>query len=260
MKMEKRMRKRIRVYANPKPKTESLFEALSEELLFLILDLLDSNPLDRKSFSLVSRSFYTVESRHRRSITPLRSELLPSILSRYNSISHLNLTLCPFLTDASLSSIASLLGPSLRSIDLSGSRSYTHKGIEYLANKCLNLEEIDISNGAEFTDEAAVVIGRMTKVERVRMGRCKKVTDLGIGCVAVGCPKLKLLCLKGCIGLSDLGVALIAVKCRQLKSLDVSFTMVYITQFPLVLSLSLFCLIEGTLFDLLLFSQKKKSY
>lgn len=238
--MDKTTRKRIRVLTKPEPKTESPFEALTEEILFLILDLLDSNPLDRKSFSLVSRSFYTVESRHRRYITPLRSELLPSILSRYNSISHLNLKLCPFLTDASLFSIASLLGLSLRSIDLSGSRSYTHKGIEYLANKCLNLEEIDVSNGADLTDEAAAAIGRMTKVERVRMGRCKKVTDLGIGCVAVGCPNLKLLCLKGCVGLSDLGVALIAVKCRRLKSLDVSFTMVHITQFPLVLSLLYF--------------------
>lgn len=226
MEMEKRMRKRIRVHANPEPTKESPFEALSEEILFLVLDLLDSNPLDKKSFSLVSRSFYAVESRHRRSITPLRSELLPSILSRYNSISHLNLNLCPYLTDASLSSIASLLGPTLRSIDLSGSRSYTHKGIECLANKCLNLEEIDVSNGSELTDEVAAAIGRMSKVESVRMGRCKKVTDLGIGCIAVGCPNLKLLCLKGCVGVTDLGVALIAVKCRKLRSLDVSFTMV----------------------------------
>lgn len=86
-----------------------------------------------------------------------------------------------------------------------------------------------MSNGAELTDEVAAAIGRMSKVEHVRMGRCKKVTDLGIGCIAVGCPNLKLLCLKGCVGVTDLGVALIAVKCRRLRSLDVSFTMVYIT-------------------------------
>ncbi|KAJ4807511.1 F-box/LRR-repeat protein 3 [Rhynchospora pubera] len=170
--------------------------------------------------------FFTVEARHRRSLTPLRPELLPFVLSRYNSISHLNLTLCPYLSDASLSSIASLLGPSLRSINLSGSRSYSHRGIESLANKCFNLEEIDVSNGVELTDEAAAAIGRMSKVERVRMGRCKKVTDLGIGCIAVCCPNLKLLCLKGCVGVTDLGVALIAVKCRKLRSLDVSFTMI----------------------------------
>lgn len=223
------MAKRIRVDANPEPITDSPFESLSEEILFLVLDLLDSNPLDKKSFSLVSRSFYAVESRHRWSLTPLRSELLSSILSRYNSISHLNLTKCPFLTDASLDSIASLLGSSLRSINLSGSGSYSHKGVQCLANKCLNLEEIDVSNWVELTDEVAAAIGRMGRLARVTMGRCKKVTDLGIGCIAVGCPNLRFLCLKGCVGVSDLGVALIAVKCRKLKSLDVSFTMVCIT-------------------------------
>ncbi|KAJ3684117.1 hypothetical protein LUZ61_013281 [Rhynchospora tenuis] len=225
METETRVKKRMRVEANTEP-SESPFEALSEEILFLILDLLDSNPLDKKSFSLVSRSFFAVEARHRRSLTPLRPELLPFILSRYNSISHLNLTLCPYLSDASLSSIASLLGPSLRSINLSGSRSYSHRGIECLANKCFNLEEIDVSNGVELTDEAAAAIGKMSKVELVRMGRCKKVTDLGIGCIAVGCPNLKLLSLKGCVGVTDLGVALVAVKCRKLRSLDVSFTMI----------------------------------
>jgi F-box and leucine-rich repeat protein 2/20 len=220
------MNKRIRSDSIPEPNTTSPFESLSEEVLFLILDLLNSNPLDGKSFSLVSRFFYHVESRHRRRLAPLRSDLLPSILTRYDSISHLNLTLFPRLTDASLATIASILGLSLRSIKLPGSGSYSHEGIECLAEKCLNMEEIDVSNRVELGDEVAAAIGKMGMLERVSMGRCKKVTDLGIGCIAVGCPNLRLLCLKGCVRVTDLGVGFVAVKCRKLKSLDVSFTMV----------------------------------
>jgi F-box and leucine-rich repeat protein 2/20 len=231
------MNKRIRSGSVPEPNPTSPFESLSEEVLFLFLDLLNSNPLDKKSFSLVSRFFYDVESRHRRQLTPLRSDLLPSILTRYNSISHLNLTLCSRLTDDSLATIASVLGLSLRSINLSGSGSYSHKGIEFLAQKCLNVEEIDVSNRVELGDEVAAAIGKMGMLKRVNMERCKKVTDLGIGCIAVGCPNLRLLCLKGCVGVTDLSVGLVAVKCRKLKSLDVSFTMVCSVQVHLLILL-----------------------
>ncbi|KAJ4786862.1 F-box family protein [Rhynchospora pubera] len=237
MEPEKRMDKRIRVDLNLEQNPISPFESLSEEVLFLILDLLNSNPLDRKSFSLVSRSFYKLESCHRRWLTPLRLDLLPSILTRYSSISHLNLTLCSRLTDVTLASIASLLSSSLRSINLSGSRSYTHKGIECLAEKCFNLEEIDVSIRVDLGDEVAAAIGKMVKMERVNMGRCKKVTDLGIGCIAAGCPNLKLLCVKGCVGVTDLGVKLVAVKCRKLQSLDVSFTMITKKCLPAIMQL-----------------------
>lgn len=94
-----------------------------------------------------------------------------------------------------------------------------------------------MSNRVESGDEVAAAIGRMGKLEQVRMGRCKKVTDLGIGCIAVGCPNLKLLCLKGCVGVTDLGVDLVAVKCRNLKSLDVSFTMVCTNQVHILILL-----------------------
>ncbi|KAL8241461.1 hypothetical protein R6Q59_014815 [Mikania micrantha] len=43
------------------------------------------------------------------------------------------------------------------------------------------------------------------------VARCKSVTDIGIGCIAVGCSKLKTLNLKWYLGVSDLGVALIGV-------------------------------------------------
>ena len=49
------------------------------------------------------------------------------------------------------------------------------------------------------------------------------ISDMGIGCIAVGCRKLKLISLKWCLGVGDLGVDLIAVKCKELRCLDLSY-------------------------------------
>ncbi|KAG0473725.1 hypothetical protein HPP92_015582 [Vanilla planifolia] len=217
---------------NPSP-----FDALSEELLFLILDCLDSRPVDKKSFSLVCRSFYSAESLHRRDLRPLRSDLIPAILSRYPSVCQLDLSLCPRVSDGNLDSIAAALGSSLLSIDLSRSRSFSNLGLNSLVSKCESLVEINLSNGVDLDDAAAAAIGRARNLERLWMGRCKLVTDMGIGCIAVGCPKLKLLCLKWCLGLTDLGIELVAVKCREVQILDLSYTMVSRKSLPAILQL-----------------------
>ncbi|XP_072955162.1 F-box/LRR-repeat protein 3-like [Typha angustifolia] len=204
----------------------SSFEPLTEELLSLILDKLDSNPFDKKAFSLVSRSFYAAESRHRRMLRPLRSDLIPTVLSRYPSVTHLDFSLCPRVGDGSLAAVAGSLRSSVRSVDLSRSRSFSHVGIESLAVNCAGLVEINLSNRTDLDDLAAAAIGKARNLERLWLARCKMVTDLGLGCIAVGCPKLRLLCLRWCLGLSDLGVGLVAVKCRNLRSLDLSYMMI----------------------------------
>ncbi|KAK8950398.1 F-box/LRR-repeat protein 3 [Platanthera guangdongensis] len=216
----------------------NLFDALSDELLFLILDRLDSSPFDKKSFSVVCRSFYAAESRHRRLLRPLRSDLVPSVLSRYPSISHLDLSLCPRVSDGVLASIAAAAaGPSLLSINLSSSRSFSHSGLGALAAICVSLVEINLSNMIDLNDASAAAIGRARNLEKLWMARCKLVTDMGIGCIAVGCRKLRLLCLKWCLGLTDLGLGLMAVKCREVRNLDLSFTMVTKKCLPAILQL-----------------------
>ncbi|RWV88658.1 hypothetical protein GW17_00049233 [Ensete ventricosum] len=229
-----RSAKRVRVScASPaaEENRSSLFDSLSEEVLFLILDRLDSDPLDKKSFSLVCRSFYAAESRHRRALTPLRSGLLPAALARYPSVSRLDLSLCPSVTDAALASVGGALRSSLRSIDLSRSRGFSYAGIESVAVNCAALVEINLSNATDLSDAAAAAIGRARNLEKLWLARCKMVTDMGIGCIAVGCQKLRLLCLKWCLGISDLGVGLVAVKCKQLRSLDLSFVPVLFEHF-----------------------------
>ncbi|CAL0306264.1 unnamed protein product [Lupinus luteus] len=204
-------------------KKNNAFEILSEELIFTILDFLEWDPLSKKSFSLVCKSFYFIESKHRRTLTPLRTDHLPALLNRYPSVTDLDLTLCPRVTDNSLALVAGAFGDALRRVDLSRSKFFGGSGLLRLAMNCCNLVELDLSNATGLRDGAVAAVARARNLVKLWLGRCKMVTDMGIGCVAVGCRKLRLICLKWCVGVGDLGVELIAIKCKELRTLDLSY-------------------------------------
>lgn len=203
--------------------TTDPFNLLTEEIVLVILDHLGDDALAKKSFSLVCKSFYAIEALHRRTLRPRRSDLMTRALKRYRFISEVDLSLCPRVEDRTLSHIASEIGSRLRSINLSKSMLFTHAGLSSLVGMCSGLVEIDLSNRTQLTDSAAAVIAEAKNLERLWLARCKMITDMGIGCVAVGCRKLRLVCLKWCLRVSDLGVGLIAMKCKELRSLDLSF-------------------------------------
>ncbi|PSS34732.1 F-box/LRR-repeat protein [Actinidia chinensis var. chinensis] len=210
-------------------------DLLSEEIILSILDCLNENPFDRKSFSLVCKSFYAIESWHRKSLKPLRSEHLTKILSRYPNVTHLDLSLCPRITDTSLSLMSR--SKMLRSIDLSRSKFFTHVGLSNLVTNCSNLVDIDLSNATELRDLAAAAIAEARNLEKLWLGRCKSITDIGIGCIAVGCRKLRLISLKWCLSVGDLGVGLLAVKCKEIRSLDLSYLPITTKCLPSILNL-----------------------
>ncbi|KAJ4980185.1 hypothetical protein NE237_010965 [Protea cynaroides] len=213
------------------------FDLLTEEIIFAILDFLDENPLDKKSFSLVCKSFYVAEARHRKTLKPLRSELLTTILDRYPSVSRLDLTLCPRITDNSLIVISSICKSTLRSIDLSRSKCFSQVGLSNLVLNCSSLVELDLSNGTELTDSAAAAIAEAKNLEKLWLVRCKLISDLGIGCIAVGCKKLRLINLKWCLGVTHLGVGLLAIKCKEIRSLDLSYVPITKKCLPSILQL-----------------------
>ncbi|CAN6467153.1 unnamed protein product [Victoria cruziana] len=199
--------------------------ALSEEILLSILEKL-TDPSDRKSWSLVSRSFYALESQHRKCLRPRRSDFLPSLLGRYRNIRCVDFSLCPRVSDDFLLALSRICRYTLASVDLSQSKFFTHVGISHLAVNCVSLVEIDVSNGTHLTDVAAEAISKASNLQTLRMGRCKQITDLGIGCIAVGCRKLRTLVLKWCLGIGDLGIGLVAIKCKELRSLDLSYVQI----------------------------------
>lgn len=212
------------------------FDLLTEEIILAILDSLNDDAFAKKSFSLVCKSFYFIESRHRKTLRPLSTELVLRTLKRYRFVSELDLSLCPRVDDAALTQIASSRS-SLRSINLSRSRLFTHNGLSSLVANCAGLVEIDLSNRAELTDTAAAAIAEAKNLERLSLARCKMITDMGIGCVAVGCKKLRFINLKWCLRVSDLGVGLIAMKCKQIRAMDLSYVPITEKCLPPILEL-----------------------
>ncbi|KAB5524422.1 hypothetical protein DKX38_022171 [Salix brachista] len=97
--------------------------------------------------------------------------------------------------------------------------------------------EIDLSNGVELNDLAAAAIAEAKNLEKLWLSRCKLITDMGIGCVAVGCRKLRLICLKWCLKVSDLGLQLLALKCKEIRSLDLSYLQITEKCLPSILQL-----------------------
>ncbi|MBA0825351.1 hypothetical protein Goarm_021948 [Gossypium armourianum] len=199
------------------------FDILTEEIVCKILDHLHNDPFATKAFSLTCKAFYFIESRHRRILKPLRPELLPRIFHRYPFVSHLDLSMCPRVDDNTLNVISSTWKATLQSINLSRSRFFTNAGLSSLFVNCSGLVEVDLCNATQLTDLAASAIAEAKNLERLSLARCKSITDMGIGCIAVGCRKLRSLSLKWCLRVGDLGVELIALKCKQIRSLDLSY-------------------------------------
>ncbi|KAI3829045.1 hypothetical protein L1987_03159 [Smallanthus sonchifolius] len=150
------------------------FDFVSEEIVFAILDCL----FDRKPFSLVSKTFYAIESRHRRTLKPFPRTTsdhhqLKRLLNRYPSVTHLDLSLCPRVTDSCLSHLSNSC---LKSIDLSRSKLFTHVGLSNLVSKCANLVDIDLSNGVHLNDTAAAAVASCGSLERLCLSRCKALS------------------------------------------------------------------------------------
>ena len=141
-------------------------------------------------------------------------------------MTHLDLNPCPRIDNNLLRVISSNCKKNLLSIDLSRSKFFTYLGLSNLVMNCSNLVEIDLSNATELRDTGAAAIAKASNLERLWLVRCKPITDIGIGCIAVGCRKLRLISLKWCLGVGDLGVGLITVKCKEIRSLDLSYVRV----------------------------------
>ncbi|KAG9151164.1 hypothetical protein Leryth_002733 [Lithospermum erythrorhizon] len=217
-------------YINP-------LEFLNEEIIFSILDCLNDDPEAKKAFSLVCKSFHCIESLHRKKLKPLCMELISRTIKRYPNVKDVDFTNCPRVEDAELIAVSDAYKGTLTSIDVSKSRLFTHVGLSSLAVKCSGLAELDLSNATELTDLAAAAIAVAKNLEKLSLARCKLISDMGIGCIAVGCKKLRVVCLKWCLRIGDLGINLIALKCKEIQVLDLSFLQITEKCLPYILKL-----------------------
>ncbi|KAJ6763717.1 hypothetical protein OIU79_024292 [Salix purpurea] len=95
-----------------------------------------------KSLSSTCKAFYSIEARRRKTLKPVRAELLSGALHRYPHIEHLDQTLCPRIEDSMLNVVSLSSKDVLCSINLSRSRFFfiiINIGLESLVSSCFNL-------------------------------------------------------------------------------------------------------------------------
>ena len=84
-----------------------------------------------------------MESRHSRTLRPLRADLLPAALARYPTATRLDLTLCVRVLDTALASTAV---SALHAINLSFSYGFGAVGVSELAIAYPGLVDLNLSN------------------------------------------------------------------------------------------------------------------
>ncbi|XP_057550742.1 F-box/LRR-repeat protein 3 isoform X3 [Amaranthus tricolor] len=199
-----------------------LLSLLTDDLLARIQShLLD--PTDRKSFRLVCRTFYRVDSLSQTHLRPLHPSIIPSILPKLTLLHTLDLSLCPCVDDSLASALSPLLGTQVKTLSLSRASGLTCAGLERLARACEKLERLDVSYWCNrFGDREALGISCAVRLKEVTLDKCLSVGDVGLAHIAVGCVKLEKVSLKWCLEITDLGIRLLANKCLHLKFLDIS--------------------------------------
>eukprot|EP01018_Ginkgo_biloba_P027920 Gb_24899 [translate_table: standard] len=201
---------------------DNILSVLDDDILLRILEKLQ-DPIDRKSWCLVCKHLFHLEAVCKKKLQLMRGEMLPAILLRYSKVQHLDLSLCPHITDQCLEHVARISGQHLLSINLSRLGWLSQSGLALVARSCQSLVEIDLSYCARIGDNEAAAISEAKNLQSLKLVKCQKISDMGLGWIAVGCSKLQSLNLKWCVGITYLGIELVAVKCKELRFLDLSY-------------------------------------
>ncbi|GLT65770.1 hypothetical protein SLA2020_381820 [Shorea laevis] len=123
------------------------FDLLTEEIVFAILDSLNDDALTKKSFSLVCKAFYTIESRHRRTLRALRSDLILRALKTVPFYLPPRPLPLPSRRRRDVDPRSVRNGGSFAFDRLVEVEVFTHVGLASLVGNCAGLVEIDCRTG-----------------------------------------------------------------------------------------------------------------
>ncbi len=119
--------------------------------------------------------------------------------------------------------------PDLVYLNLEGCAKITTKGVIHIITHCPKIKILNLSNCSNVTNTALKSLERgLPELISLNMSNCYKIhaeeIGLRIALLALHHPKLKTLCLSGCIGLGnvDLLISTISKFCPNLEDLDLS--------------------------------------
>lgn len=143
----------------------------------------------------------------------LRQSQLDSIVDTmdYSSLEWLEFFMCPKICPS-----PGFLGPSLKTLIVTGSRAIDDNFLVQVAQKCPNLEVLDVRACDNITDYGVHAIGTScTKLTLINLGRKKKghlITDQSVSALACNNRQLQTAGLAGCY-ITDHTIWQLALKC-----------------------------------------------
>ncbi|XP_023565200.1 leucine-rich repeat-containing protein 29 isoform X2 [Octodon degus] len=163
------------------------------------------------------------------------AQALGSVHGASSPLTTLRLAYCSSLKDASVFSVISALGLTLRVLDLSSCVALTNRTIQAICTCLTHLSVLRLAWCKELQDWGLLglqepseepVLGpqvlQFTQLKQLSLSLLPALTDIGLVAVARGCPSLERLSLSHCSCLSDEGWAQAAGFWPRLQHLDLS--------------------------------------
>ncbi|GER25583.1 F-box/LRR-repeat protein 7 [Striga asiatica] len=190
-------------------------ERLLDELLSLILDKI-KDPIDRKSFSQVCKSWFRVEGLHRPSLRVLDADLIPNFLPRFPNLLKFRAST---RINSSLIQFVATTCPRIQVLNLNRKETddlYTEleeeadlddEGLLGIASRCRDLETVFLRKRIAIGDSGiSALLGYSKNLRSLDLGLCSRVSDEGIKRIG-DLKHLEALSLQGCWLITDSGLA-----------------------------------------------------
>lgn len=173
-------------------------------------------------------------------------------IDRMNNIKVLRLDHCSLVTDAGLKSLRTIFSK-LQVFSVEGMALISDDGFRAIAEKCTNLQQVNVNKCPNITHETLAVLARRNPylntlamagtsvgdeafslicsamqdsgcgktMINMNISQCRELTDLGVTCMAEVCPNLQKLNMSGLCRVSDIGVRSVCANCWFLQHLNV---------------------------------------
>uniref|UniRef100_A0A9I9DA16 F-box/LRR-repeat protein 15-like leucin rich repeat domain-containing protein n=1 Tax=Cucumis melo TaxID=3656 RepID=A0A9I9DA16_CUCME len=184
------------------PSPFPLFLNFPDEILIRVRQNLTHHS-DSKSWRLVCKDFHRVDLISRKTLRVRRIEFLLSLITKFENIDELDLSICSRINDGTVSIFLGFASSSLRRLILRRSAGLSYMGLEKVTSRCTGLEMVDMSYSWRFGDREAAAVSICEGLKEVRLDKCLGVTDVGLARIVVGCGRLEKLSLKWCLQVTN---------------------------------------------------------
>lgn len=122
----------------------------------------------------------------------------------------------------------------------------TDTGVKCIGKRCVKLKYLNV-RGCEAVSDVGIihVVQNCLKLRSLDIGKCS-ITDSSLQTIAIHCPQLKKLSLKGCAGITDAGTKSVAAQCCSLQYLNVQECNLDYETFAFIREHCRNCIIEHT--------------